>query len=385
MSIQPSASGQAETSLGSKVETEPQSLSSRLERLSAQIFIWPAVVVLLILSIFPLIISLYISLSRIRFVRGGLDLNFVGFANYRKQLLGSEQRQLLGVLTSPSPIGWLIFGTVAALLIWFVVRYIASRKITVGGLIGRALFVVGSLGLSWLFVSTVTAEGRPGTLMVTLIYVFVGIFFQYSLGLGLAMLAAQQLPGNRFFRVVFLLPMMITPVGVAYMFRMLADTSKGPLKPIWQSVGLGDYSWVDNPWSARAAVLIGDVWQWTPFVFIVLLAAIEAQPVDPVEAATVDGASRWQIFRYVTWPAILPATATIVLIRMIEAFKIVDLPQVLTNGGPGTATRSLTLQAFINWKAVDLGGSAAVAYILLIVSTFVCVAYANFVHKRATS
>jgi multiple sugar transport system permease protein len=120
-------------------------------------------------------------------------------------------------------------------------------------------------------------------------------------------------------------------------------------------------------------------------VFIVLLAAIEAQPVDPVEAATVDGASRWQIFRYVTWPAILPATATIVLIRMIEAFKIVDLPQVLTNGGPGTATRSLTLQAFINWKAVDLGGSAAVAYILLIVSTFVCVAYANFVHKRATS
>ncbi len=88
--------------------------------------------------------------------------------------------------------------------------------------------------------------------------------------------------------------------------------------------------------------MIGDAWQWIPFMFIVLLAALEAQPVDEVEAAMVDGASRWQVFRYLTVPAILPVSVTLILIRMIEAFKIVDLPNVLTNGGPGIASESLT-------------------------------------------
>lgn len=90
--------------------------------------------------------------------------------------------------------------------------------------------------------------GRPGTLVVTWIYVFVGIAVQYFLGLGLALLTTQSIPGRRFFRVVYLLPMMITPVGIAYMFRMLTDTDKGPFQPIWQAMGLGLYSWVTDPW-----------------------------------------------------------------------------------------------------------------------------------------
>jgi multiple sugar transport system permease protein len=218
--------------------------------------------------------------------------------------------------------------------------------------------------------------------MVTLIYVLIGIVRQYSLGLGLALLTAQRLPGRRFFRVVFLLPMMITPVGVAYMFRMVTDTGKGPFAPIWQAMGLADFSWVTDPWGARVAILIGDVWQWTPLMFIVLLAALESQSVEPVEAAIVDGASPWQIFRHITWPGILPVSLSLILIRMIEAFKIVDLPNVMTSGGPGTATESLTLQAFILWRNLDLGGSAAVAYLLLLVVTFFSVAYVNLLRER---
>ena len=118
-----------------------------------------------------------------------------------------------------------------------------------------------------------------------------------------------------------------------------------------------------RPWSARLIVLVGDTWQWTPFMFIVLLAAIENQPRDQVEAARLDGAGRRQIFRHITWPAIAPVAATVVLIRLIEAFKIVDLPNVLTNGGPGLATESLTLHSFIAWRTQDLGGSAAIGYI----------------------
>ena len=132
------------------------------------------------------------------------------------------------------------------------------------------------------------------------------------------------------------------------------------------------------------AVMVGDIWQWTPFLFIVLLAALESQSVEQVEAALVDGANRWQIFWHITVPAILPVSTALVLIRMIEAFKIVDLPNVLTNGGPGTATESLTLQAFISWRALDLGGSAAIAYSLLFIVTFVGMSYVNLIRRRVT-
>jgi multiple sugar transport system permease protein len=130
-------------------------------------------------------------------------------------------------------------------------------------------------------------------------------------------------------------------------------------------------------------VLIGDTWQWTPFMFIILLAAIENQPRDQVEAAHVDGADSWQIFKDITWPAIAPVAATVVLIRLIEAFKIIDLPNVLTAGGPGLATESLTLHSFIAWRTQDLGGSAAVGYILLFVATVTCVSFFNFVVRPA--
>ena len=100
-----------------------------------------------------------------------------------------------------------------------------------------------------------------------------------------------------------------------------------------------------------------------------------------MEAAELDGASRWQIFRDITWPSIAPVAATVVLIRAIEAFKIIDLPNVLTNGGPGIATESLTLHAFGEWRALNLGGSASVAYVLLFVSTIACVSFFNYVVK----
>jgi multiple sugar transport system permease protein len=162
----------------------------------------------------------------------------------------------------------------------------------------------------------------------------------------------------------------------------LADTTKGPFKPIWGALGLYNTSWVNDPWGARAAVMIGDIWQWTPFMFIVLLAALEGQSVEQVEAATVDGASSWEIFRHITLPEILPVSTTLILIRMIEAFKIVDLPNVLTNGGPGTATESLTLQAYINWRTLDLGGATAVAYVLLFLVTFLAMVLVNVVRRR---
>ncbi len=350
-----------------------------MERQATTSFVLPAVLLLFFLSIFPLLVSAYLSLTRFLFVPGGFAFRWVGLANYQKLLVGLERSHFLGVQRSPAPFGWLVFGLSVFALLVFVVRGTPSGRRPA---IGRAV-VAAVVGMAlWLAVRSLAPRGFPGTLLTTLIYVFGGIAAQYWLGLMLAYLCSLELAGRRFFRVVFLLPMMITPVGIAYTFRILMDLGKGPFAPLWRGLGLAEVSWANYAWGARAVVMIGDVWQWTPFMFVVLLAALESLPAELLEAAMVDGASRWQIFWRISWPQLIPVTSTLILIRMIEAFKIIDLPNVLTNGGPGTATESLTLHAFMAWRTLDIGGSAAVAYMLLFVVTFAALSYINLLHHR---
>ena len=195
-------------------------MESRAERLVQASFIWPALLVVLALSIFPLIISLYLSLSHLELVKGGFDVRFIGFDNYRTLLFGSEQTHFLGLLTPPSLLGWLVLAAGGGPAGLVAVSEVRGGKVSVGGLHPAAAWwlVVGG-GCSCWWCRRSAPGGRPGTLVVTLVYVVFGISFQYLLGLGLAYLATQRLAGRRFFRVIFLLPMMITPVGVAYMFR----------------------------------------------------------------------------------------------------------------------------------------------------------------------
>jgi len=382
MSTSVTTQGPTPTGSGLEAPSRIARIQARLDSVAGSAFIMPAVLVVLLLSIFPLIVSLYVSLTRLQFVKGGFQLTFVGLDNYAKLVVGIDKDHFLGVFSNPAPIGWLLFGLVVVWLAVWLARFVRGPNFSIGGLVSRLFSGLVISAGAWLIARTLSPEGRPGTVVVTLIYVFTGLVVQYVLGLCLAVLCVQQIPGRRFFRVVFLLPMMITPVGVAYLFRMLADTSKGPFYPVWDMLGLSNTSWATNAWSARAAVMIGDIWQWTPFMFIVLLAALESQSVEAIEAAVVDGANRWQIFWAITLPGILPVSSTLILIRMIEAFKIMDLPNILTNGGPGTATESLTLHAYTIWRTLDIGGSAAVAYMLLFIVTFVGVSYANEIRRR---
>lgn len=353
-------------------------------RFARHAFIWPALIVVLFLAIFPLIGSLFLSLSRVNLRAGGFEIEFIGITNFRNLLVGSQATHTLGFQQTPTPLGWVVIIGVAALLGWLLWRYARSEASGGVGLIMRTLGALLLFAFTWLAVHTILSEGgRPGTLMVTFIYALAGTALTYVLGLGLAVLTSQRLAGERFFRVVFLLPLMITPVGVAYMFRMLIDTQRGPFQPVWSALGMSDFAPLSDPWGARAAIIIGDTWQWTPFMFIVLLAALEGRDMEVEEAGTVDGAKRWQILRYITLPALIPVSATVILIRMIEAFKIVDLPNVIAFGGPGTATESLTLQSFFDWRAFNLGQSSAVAYTLLVIVTLVGVAYAATIVRRA--
>jgi len=425
-----------------------------LDALAPSVFIWPSVLIILLLAIFPLFVSLYLSFAQVNLVSGGYEVKFVGWKNYEKIFQGSQQRNFfgrwsdelnfLGLPGAPDWIGWAvmavltvflavmlvshlrrrpyspiqliggIIGTVALTVLvrvftvwlvapsgamagtWFEEQYWLSillpvltavgsaNVLGIAGLFWRVVTVAFTLALAYLFVITFGADGLPGGTVVTLIFVFGGITTQYLLGLGLALLVTQNLPGKRFFRIIFLLPMLITPVGVGFLFRMMADTLLGPLSPLWQLAGLSNYSWVETANGARLAILITDTWQWTPFMFIILLAALEGVSTEPLEAALVDGANRWQLFRFVVLPEILPVTVTLLLIRMIEAFKIVDLPRIMTRGGPGTATESITLYAFNQWKAStsSIGFSSASAYLLLLLVTFCALVLVNIVRRR---
>ena len=349
-----------------------------LDRNSGRIMVLPAVIILLAFAIFPLIVSIYLSLCRFALAGGSFTLTFIGLFNYKRLLFGAQQYHLIGTMKPLETPQWIALGVYAVVILYLLGRYVAT-SFSVLGFVGRLISASLATGIVIAALATIPAGGYQGTLITTYFYVLVGVCAQFLIGLGLALLCAQPIRARNFFRVVFFIPLMVTPVGVAYMFRMLADMQKGPFAPLSAAFGLTAWSWATQAWSARLMVLIGDTWQWTPFMFIVLLAAIENQPRDQLEAARLDGASGLQVFRDITWPSIAPIAATVVLIQLIEAFKIIDIPNVLTAGGPGLATESMTLHAFIAWRTQDLGGSAAIGYLLLFVSTVTCVSFFNYV------
>jgi len=352
--------------------------SEWLDRQASSLFITPAVVLILVFSIFPLVASLIIAFSRFRLGAGSYRVRWVGFRNFEKQLFGSEQFHFLGTMKGMSVFGWVFAAVVGLALLWWLYRY-CQRQFWWLGFVGRLISASLGFGLALMFAATLLSGYQFGTLGVTLFYVFVGCALQFAIGLGLALLCAQPIHGKTLFRVTFFIPLMITPIGIGYAFRMLADTTKGPFSPVWQWAGLGDFSWATDPWAARIFIVIGDSWQWIPFVFIILLAALENIPSDQREAAEVDGAGSWQIFREITWPQLVPVAATVMLIRFIEAFKLVDLPNIMTAGGPGIATESMSLHSYYAWRSLDLGQSAAIAYLLLFVTVVICVSFFNYV------
>ncbi|MFQ3646402.1 MAG: sugar ABC transporter permease [Anaerolineae bacterium] len=352
------------------------------DNVARMVFLLPSVLLVLFLAVFPLLASLYLSVSRVQLVRGGFNIEFIGLRNFERLLSGSEQRRFLGRFTEFNFEHWLVLGAVVLVMVLMLVNYVRSPRFKWTGIPIRLVAIAFGTALTYLFLATLTGRGLPGTLVVTMIFVFAGVTLQYLLGLGLAMLLTQELPGKRFFRIIFLLPMMITPVGIAFLFRMMTDTLQGPLAPLWALVGLRNFSWVETAEGARLAVVIGDTWQWTPFMFIILLAALEGVSRETIEAALVDGANRVQLFFNIILPEILPVSITLILIRIIESFKIIDMPQVLTRGGPGTATEPVSLHAYNIWRAGDWGGSAALSYLLLIIVTFVALVFVNSVRRR---
>lgn len=202
----------------------------------------------------------------------------------------------------------------------------------------------------------------------TLVFVTASVTLQYALGLGLAVLLNQDIRGRRFFRISLLLPMMMSPVAVSYVIgKMMFSETFGPINDLLLFLGLPQFRWtLDAGKSMLVLVLIG-TWQWTPLFILILLAGLQSIPPELYEAAKVDGATSWQIFRRITFPLLLPVSITAILIRMLEAFKVLDIVRVVTGGGPGNSTEVVTLFAYdIGLKGGDIAYASTVAYSLLI-------------------
>jgi multiple sugar transport system permease protein len=206
----------------------------------------------------------------------------------------------------------------------------------------------------------------------TLTFVIAGVFVQYIVGFGLALVLNQNFIGRNVVRVIFLMPMMMTPVAAAYTGRMMFDTRLSPQAQLQRELSslLGaqiSIPWLsDGVWATVAIILI-DSWQWIPFMTLLLLAGMQSIPEDIYEAARVDGANAWKILQKITFPILLPISATVILIRGLEIFKIIDVIVVTTGGGPGSATESLTMYIFDTALTFgNFGYAAAISYALLV-------------------
>ncbi|MBO0812713.1 MAG: sugar ABC transporter permease [Microlunatus sp.] len=206
-----------------------------------------------------------------------------------------------------------------------------------------------------------------GSLQFTVIFTVLAVASEYVLGLALALLLREKLAGGGFFRVLFAIPMMLTPVAIGFMWRMLYDQSNGPINAALGFLGLGSPGWLSDRHLAVVSVVIMDVWEWTPLVFLLLLAGLQSIGSELIDAARVDGASGWQIITRIILPLLAPVSVTAVFLRMIDSFQVFGQIFLLTGGGPGTATTSTTLFGFFQgFQSFDLGYGAAIALSLLV-------------------
>jgi multiple sugar transport system permease protein len=204
-----------------------------------------------------------------------------------------------------------------------------------------------------------------------MIFYTIAVLGEYAIAFGLALLLSTEIRARKFFRVVFLLPMMLSPVAVSWMIgKSLLEYRFGPAATLARYLGWDNPAFLASPWMARLTVQAMDAWVSIPFIMIILLAGLQAMPKDVQEAAKVDGANGWQSFWHVTFPIMLPVSITVLIIRIIFKLKLADIVINVTAGGPGGATdtvSSFIYRVYRDRSNVGYGTALAMVYLLLII------------------
>ena len=194
------------------------------------------------------------------------------------------------------------------------------------------------------------------------------VLIQYVIGFGLALLVWRDIILKRFVRVLFLVPMMTTPVIMSVIWRTILHESLGPANDIIQLFGFEPLTWLSTARMAMVSVITVEVWQWTPFMFLLLLAGLLSLPNEPYMAAAIDGAGPLRTFFSVTFPLMAPISIGAILIRLIEASKLMETVYVLTSGGPGTATETSSYYIYIRGlRDYQIGYAASLSLTYLVI------------------
>ena len=208
------------------------------------------------------------------------------------------------------------------------------------------------------------------SMQVTLSLMVVGVAIQISLGMLLAILLSTKSIITNYFTLPFMIPVFISPVVVGLIWKFMFNYDLGILNYLLNVIGLESVNWLGTTTTAFWSVVIIDTWQWTPFTTLIIKAGLDSMDPTPQEAATVDGASRFQIFTLVTFPSIAPIFAVALLFRTLDAFKAFDIIYIVTRGGPGGSTYVL---GYNIWKTAfyqnQLGLAAAMSVVMIIIAT----------------
>ena len=205
------------------------------------------------------------------------------------------------------------------------------------------------------------------SLWITILFAGSTVALEFALGLFVAVLLDRKMTGIGLLRTLLIVPVLISPVGMGLTFRYILAPSYGLLNYVLQSFGLPTGDWIVSTTWALPIVILVDVWQWTPFVALILLSGMQSVSEEVTEAASLDGLSEWQQLWRIVIPMIRPIILVVVLIRLIDAIRSFDLVFVLTRGGPGSTTEVLSIFSYVTgFTSGDMGVASAVAWITVI-------------------
>jgi len=216
----------------------------------------------------------------------------------------------------------------------------------------------------------------------TLYFTLLSVVFPVIFGVAAAVCFHRNFPGRGLARTIFIMPMMATPVAISLVWTMMFHPQLGVLNYLLTSVGLPPSAWVYDPDTVIPTLVMVETWQWTPLVMLIVLGGLASLPTDPYEAAVLDGANMWKVFRHVTLPLVWPFVIVAAVIRGVDALKAFDTIFVISNGGPGTASETLNILLYLQaFSFYDIGYASAIVVVFFILIMMVTLLMLYFRQK----
>ncbi|MDN5853134.1 MAG: sugar ABC transporter permease [Actinomycetia bacterium] len=236
------------------------------------------------------------------------------------------------------------------------------------------------------YVDVLTSETTHQRALTTLIFVSGAVVCQTVLGFAIAYLISRRTRGRGALTTIFLIPMMLSPIVVGLFWKFMLDVQFGVVNSFTDSLGLGRAEWLTDQNLALVSLILVDTWQWTPFIMLIALAGLTAVPKHLYEAAETDRASDWFKFRRITLPLVWPLLLIAIMFRAIEAFRLFDLVYVLTNGGPGGTTETMSFQVYkIAFFGFDTGRASAYGVLMVIIVVIATQIYLRYLNRLQES